>query len=87
MTILWPKQKTRGEAGFPFANLSAERANSFGVAVPAQELVQPARIRFKRQLRDRGAALGAGPVSFVHLTLETALILIKSHFFFSYSSL
>jgi hypothetical protein len=41
------------------------------MAIAAQELVEPGRIRFERQFGDRRAALGALPIAFVHLSLET----------------
>jgi len=53
------------------------------MAIAAQELSQALRIRFKRQFRNRGLALGALPVALNGLPLKIARIGIISHFAFS----
>lgn len=60
------------------------------MAIAAKELIEPGRIRLKRQFGDRRAALGALPLTFESLPLESlsaaiavevsSAIVVKIHF-------
>lgn len=70
--------------------LSAERANSFLMAIAAKELVEPGRIGFERQFGDWRATLSALPFALESLPLESlsaavaveisSAIVVKIHF-------
>ena len=62
--------------------LSAEGTSPFLMAIATKKLVEPRRIRFKRQLGDRRAALGTLPITLECLSLESlsTTIIVKFHF-------